>query len=162
MRQPIEQLSDDSRIWVFGISPALDQTRSATLLDAIDGFLAGWAAHGTSIASARAVIEGSFLVIAVDRKSETSGCSIDKMFGIVQALEPRLGAAILDSNRLFYRNAAGAVAATSRADFRRLVASGAITLDTIVFDTMAERLGDVRSTRWERPVRDSWHREIFN
>ncbi|HYM62663.1 MAG TPA: hypothetical protein VEZ11_17395 [Thermoanaerobaculia bacterium] len=162
MHQPIEHLSDDSRIWVFGISPALDETRSAILLDAIDGFLAGWAAHGTSIASARAVIEGSFLVIAVDRQSETSGCSIDKMFGLVQALEPRLGAAILDPNRLFYRDAAGAVAAASRADFRKLATSGAITPDTIVFDTLAERLGEVRSARWEKPVRESWHREIIN
>ena len=37
-----------------------------------------------------------------------------------------------------------------------------LTADTIVFDTLAERLGDVRSGRWERRAGDSWHARLLD
>lgn len=149
-------LNDDSRIWIFGISPSLDAARGAQLLARVDRFLSGWAAHGEPITSDRDLIEGSFLVIAVDRRSETSGCSIDRMFGLLQELERDLHVRILDSDRIFYRGGDGNVHAVTRAEFRD---SG--DPHTMVFDTLAERLDEIRSGRWERPAGDSWHRSLL-
>jgi len=84
-RTDITQLSDESRIWLFGISPALDAAKSRRLLDGVDAFLADWNAHGQPIRAAREIREGSFLVIAVDKQAETSGCSIDRMFGTLRS-----------------------------------------------------------------------------
>ena len=150
-------LSDDSRIWIFGISPALDEARGAQLLARVDRFLSNWAAHGAPITSGRDLIEGSFLVIGVDRRSETSGCSIDRMFGLLQELERDLGVKILDPDRIFYRGADGKVHTTTRGEFRE---SG--DPHTRVFDVLAERLGEVSSGRWERPAKDSWHRQLIS
>jgi len=155
-RIDISQLPDPSRIWIFGISPALDAPKSSHLLVAVDRFLDAWAAHGQPIVSARDLLHGSFLVIAVDQRSETSGCSIDRMFGLLQQLERELGVSILDPNRIFYRGDDGAVHAMSRAHFRE---SG--DPDTVVFDTITERLSAVRSGTWQRPARDSWHRSLL-
>lgn len=155
-RLDISQLGDDSRIWIFGISPALDDAQQKRLLQSVDGFLDQWAAHGDPITSARDLREGSFLLIAIDRQSETSGCSIDRMFGLLQQLERDLRVAILDSNRIFYRAGDGAVHAISRSQFRQ---SG--DPHTHVFDTLAERLGRVRSGDWERRASDSWHRQLL-
>jgi len=149
-------LSDDSRVWIFGISPSLDDARGARLLARIDEFLATWAAHGAPITAARDLLHGSFLVIGVDRRSETSGCSIDRMFGLLQQLERDLGVAILDPDRVFYRGGDGEVHAMSRADFAEKGDP-----HTIVFDILAERLGDIRSGRWERPAKDSWHKALL-
>ena len=33
--------------------------------------------------------------------------------------------------------------------------------DTVVYDTLAERLGDVRGGRWERRAADSWHAKLL-
>jgi len=82
---------DDARIWIFGISPSLDEARGAQLRAQIDRFVGTWAAHGEPITADRDLIEGTFLVIGVDRRSETSGCSIDRMFGLLQELERQLG-----------------------------------------------------------------------
>ena len=152
----IENLPDDARVWVFGISPALDQTKSARFLSRIDTFLAEWAAHGNPITSARDLIEGSFLVISVDHAAETSGCSIDRMFGTLRQLESELGVQILDPNRVFVRHGDGRVGAMTRDEFR-----DAGDAHTVVFDTLAERLGDVRGGRWQRPAAESWHRQLL-
>ncbi|HEY8131235.1 MAG TPA: hypothetical protein VII12_05035 [Thermoanaerobaculia bacterium] len=155
-RIDISQLPDQSRIWIFGISPALDERKSSRLLGAIDGFLDGWAAHNQPIVSARDLLHGSFLIIGVDQRSETSGCSIDRMFGLLQQLERELGVSILDPNRIFYLDADRQVRVVSRSEFTETANPG-----TIVFDTITERLSAVRLGTWQRPARDSWHRSLL-
>ena len=162
MRIPIERLSDDAHIWIFGISPTLSEQQSATVLDAVDGFLENWAAHGAPIAAGSTLVDGSFLVVAADARSERSGCSIDRMFGIMRSLEQHLGASILDGNRIFFRRDDGAISAVPRSEFRARAANGEISLATPVFDTIADRLGDIRSGNWERPASDSWHRDLIS
>ena len=155
MRVPIEQLGNNAHVWIFGISPTLDAQKQAVVLRQVDAFLDDWAAHGTPIRGARDLREGSFLVIAADENREKSGCSIDRMFGTLKQLERELGVQILDSNRIFFRDADG-VRAVPRHEFRT-----AATSDTPVFDVTAEHLGDVRTGAWERPARDSWHRQLL-
>ena len=153
-RVNINDLSNDAATWVFGISPALDDEQSRVLLARVDAFLDQWAAHGAPIAAARELREGSFLIIAARPEDEKSGCSIDRLFGTLRALERELGVTILDANRVFYRN--GGVRTVSRDEFRT-----AATPDTPVFDTTAERLGQIRSGAWERAARDSWHAQLL-
>src|SRR5687768_17679202 len=95
----INQLSNNAHVWIFGVSPSLDEGQQATLLSKVDAFLDQWAAHGNPIRGARDLREGSFLIIAADETSERSGCSIDRMFGTLRQLEQELGVQILDSNR---------------------------------------------------------------
>jgi hypothetical protein len=155
MRVNMDQLSNDAYVWIFGISPALDATQSDALLRHVNAFLENWAAHGTPIPGAAEVREGSFLVVAADEQREKSGCSIDRMFGTLKHLERDLGVAILDANRIFFRDAQG-IRAVGRGDFRN-----AATAETQVFDVTVERLGDVRAGVWEKPASQSWHRQLL-
>ena len=156
-RIDISQLPDESRIWIFGISPALDERKESRVLAAVDPFLDAWVAHGEPIVSARDLLHGSFLLIAVDERSETSGCSIDRMFGLLRQLEHDLSVSILDADRIFVRGSDNAVQAMSRARFRDTAESG-----TIIFDTVAERLSAIRSGKWQRPARESWHGQLIH
>jgi len=155
-RTDINSLSDASRIWLFGISPALDETKRARLLEQVDLFLRDWAAHNVPVTSAREILHDSFLLIAVDQASETSGCSIDRMFGLLRQLERDLGVAILDPRLVFVRHGDGRAGAMTRDEFR-----ASADPHTVVFDTLAERLADVRGGRWERPAADSWHARLL-
>jgi len=150
-RVDITSLDDNAKTWLFGISPSLDEAQGRQLLQQVDHFLDEWAAHGAPVTSARALLENSFLAIAVDERSETSGCSIDRMFGLLRQFENGLGVSILDANRVFVRHADGRVEALSRTDFRDRG-----DLHTIVFDTTAERLSDIRSGHWIRQAQDAW------
>ena len=155
MRVPLEQLSDSAHIWIFGISPALDDEKSRTLLRQVDAFLDDWAAHGVPIRGARELREGAFLILAADENRERSGCSIDRMFGTLRQLERDLGVQILDSNRVFLRDH-GTVRAVPRQEFRK-----AADATTPVFDVTAEELGAVRNGAWERAAGESWHRHLL-
>jgi hypothetical protein len=155
-RTDINNLPDDARIWIFGISPPLDDAQRDAVLETVDPFLDQWAAHNVAITSARTIIDGSFLVIAVDKQSETSGCSIDRMFGLLRQLEQRFSVQILEANRVFVRHGDGHVGALTRAEFRES-ADG----HTIVVDPLVERLGDVRHGAWEKNAEDSWHARLL-
>ena len=158
MRVNIDQLSNDASIWIFGISPSLDDQQGEVLLREVDAFLENWASHGTPIRAARELREGSFLIIAADEQTEKSGCSIDRLFGTLKALEQKFGVQILDSNRVFLREsgAVGAVRAVPRGQFRNAANS-----DTPVFDVTAQTLGEIRTGAWERRAADSWHRQLL-
>ncbi len=156
MRVNIEQLSNDAHVWIFGISPALDEQQQAVLLRSVDSFLDGWAAHGAPIRAARELREESFLIVAADAQSERSGCAIDRMFGTLRALEQQLGVSILDSSRVFFRDHGRGVRAVGRGEFRNAAGS-----DTVVFDTTAEQLGAIREGGWEKVAGDSWHRHLL-
>lgn len=155
-RTEIQNLPDDARTWIFGISPAVDEAGAATLLRQVDAFLDQWAAHGAPITAGRSIVDHTFLVIAVDHASETSGCSIDRMFGLFRQLESELGVKILDADRVFFRHGNGRIDAMSRAEFREKGDK-----HTIVFDTTAERLAEVRDGAWERPAEDSWQGQLL-
>lgn len=152
----MEQLDDHARTWLFGISPALNDEQSQKVLAHVDRFLDEWAAHGALVTSARALLLDSFLAIAVDERSETSGCSIDRLFGLLRELERDLGVSILEANRVFVRHADGSIEALSRADFRDRG-----DLHTIVFDTTAERLADIRSGHWIRKAEEAWPAKLL-
>lgn len=155
MRVDINDLSNAADIWIFGISPSLDQEQSAVLLRHVDAFLDDWAAHGIPIRGARDLREGSFLIIAADEHRERSGCSIDRLFGTLKQLERQFNVQILDSNRVFLRDR-DRVAAVPRHEFGKRADTA-----TRVFDTTAEQLGAVRSGSWERPAGESWHRHLL-
>lgn len=154
-RLDISRLSDDAKLWVFGLSPRLDAAQEHVLLGHVDTFLEGWSAHGTPIPAGREIRDGRFLMIAADETSETSGCSIDRLYGTLRALESHLGVTILDPTRVFLRDGEE-IRHLDRQSF-----ASAATPDTLVFDTTAERLREVRSGAWERKVRDSWHGQLL-
>jgi hypothetical protein len=155
-RTDLQHLPDDSRIWLFGISPQLDEAKSATLRQQVDGFLDAWASHGTPITGAAAVVDHTFLVVGIDKQAEASGCSIDRMYGLLRNLERDLGVRILDADRVFFRHGDGRIDATSRAEF-----AANADKHTIVFDTTAERLGEIRNGDWEKPAESSWHASLL-
>jgi hypothetical protein len=156
-RTEITNLSDDARVWIFGISPALtDASRQDTLLRAVDSFLANWTAHNHPISSARELRDGSFLVIAVEKTAETSGCSIDRLFGTLRQMETEFGVSILDAGRVFFRHGDGRIDAMTRPEFRERG-----DIHTVVFDTTVDTLGRIRTGAWEGPAAKSWHRELL-
>ncbi len=153
----LDRLSDNSTTWVFGITPALDERLAAKVLRSVEAFLDQWTAHNVPVTAGCELRDGRFLIVAAEANSETSGCSIDKLFGLVRSLEGALGLKMLDANQVFFRDADGTVASTTRSDFR-----SAATPETVVFDTTAQKLGELRSGAWERPARDSWHAHLLS
>ena len=152
-----ENLPDSSRTWVFGSDRTLDPSKSEKLLKEVDRFLAQWKAHGAPLTSARDWKYGRFLTIAVDQSTEgASGCSIDGLFRSLKALEPQLGASLVTSGLVFYKDAKGEIQSVDRERFGSLSAHGKISPETRVFDPTVTTLGEWKA-KFENRAKDSWH-----
>jgi hypothetical protein len=158
---PFENLPDASRVWIFGSDRPLTEEGTTTLLAGVEEYLADWKAHGEPLTVASQFRDTRFLVVAVDQSTTgATGCSIDGLFRVLQRLEPQVGASVVGGGRVFYRDATAAVQSASRAEIPALAASGAITKDTVVFDTSITDLGRFRSG-FEQRAKESWVKEML-
>lgn len=157
----IENLPDNSRVWVFGADKDLADSAAALLIGEVDRFLSQWHAHGSPLTAARDWKFGRFLTVAVDQSTAgASGCSIDGLFRSLKSLESKLGASMVTSGLIFYRDQKGAVKSVDRERFIELGADGKIGPTTRVFDSTVTTLGEWRA-RFELDAQDSWHGKLL-
>jgi hypothetical protein len=153
----IEDLPDSSRAWVFGSDHGLDPSAEGLLLREVDRFLSQWHAHGAPLTVGRDWKYGRFLTVAVDQSTAgASGCSIDGLFRALKSLESRLGASLVASGLVFFRDAKGEIQAVDRERFTQLGVDGKIKPNTPVFDPTVTTLGEWRA-RFELDAEKSWH-----
>ena len=156
-----DSLPDESRVWVFGSDRALAGADAERLLGEVDRFLGQWKAHGVPLSCARDWRDEHLLTIGVDNTQESaSGCSIDGLFRVLQAIERPLGARLVAGGRVFYRDGDGHVQCASRDQLVALAASGVITDDTVVFDTGLTTMSAWRA-RFEAPARKTWLKQLL-
>jgi hypothetical protein len=153
-------MPDTARLWIVASPAELTPAIAGNLLERVDAFLEEWNAHGQPVVGARDLRYDRFLMIAADEAATgVSGCSGDALFRVFKGAESDLGISLLDSSRVWFRTANG-IQTDTRAGFRERVKKGEVDAETIVFDNTAATVGDVRAGRWERPVRESWHRRL--
>lgn len=153
---PFDALPDASRVWIFGSDRPLTEEGTTALLKGVDEFLGEWKAHGEPLTTGSQLRDDRFLIVAVDQSTAgASGCSIDGLFRVLQRLEPQVGASLVGGGRVYYRDGRGAVQSASRTEIASLVSSGAITKDTVVFDSTLTDLGAFR-TGFEKRAKESW------
>ena len=160
-RVSFDTLPDNGRLWIFPASRTLSEAESAALLEAVDVFLDGWAAHGVPLQCARELRDAQFLVIGVDEEVEApSGCSIDALVNSLRALGSELGVGLIEHGPVWFRAQEG-VQTVSRAEFRSLASDGAVDASTPVFDTTLTRVSLFRAGGLEQPAAKAWHGKAF-
>ena len=158
---PFESLPDASRIWVFGSDKPVTGPAAQRLLGEADRFLENWTAHGAPLRCARLWRDDRFLVIGVDQSdAHASGCSIDGLFRSLQGLEREIGARLVGGGRVFYRDHSGVAQSADRSELDRLVSSGEVGPNTVVFDPSITDLGEWRA-KFEQPARKSWLKDFL-
>lgn len=156
-----DTLPDSSRVWVYGADRQLESTARDKLLAATDAFLSQWKAHGVDLVSGRDWSEERFLTIGVDQEREgASGCSIDVLFRTFKSMETEIGAKLVTSGLVYFREKAGEIRAVPRDEFSSLGARGEIDGDTEVFDLSVTTLGEWKA-RFKSRAADSWHAALI-
>lgn len=160
--QDFDGFPDESRIWVFGAHRGMDEAETASVLAAVDGFLASWKAHGVPLRAARAWCYGRFLIVCADTGvAAPSGCSIDALARVFGDAEARIGVRFLGNEAVWYRDGDGCIRRATRAGFRSLAGNGKVTPGSVVFDNSITSLAQLRKGRWEGPAADRWHAVFF-
>ena len=156
-----DSLPDEARVWVFGSDRSLDAVAASRLLGVVDTHLAQWAAHGAPLMSARDWRDDRFLTVAVDQRTAgASGCSIDGLFRTLSAIGPAIGASMIGTALVHYRDRSGAIQSVSREAFGERAGHGEITTETPVYDTSVTTLDEWRE-RFASTVGESWHAALL-
>jgi hypothetical protein len=131
------------------------------LLAEVERFLPNWTAHGSPLTVGRDWRYSRFLTIGVDQSTAgASGCSIDGLFRSLKSLEGKLGASMVTSGLVFFRDQSGAVQSADRERFTQLSGEGKVSTEMTAFDPTVTTLGEWRA-RFELPLRDSWHAKLL-
>ena len=158
----LEKLPDTARLWVFGATEPLTPAQRDALDADLTGFVRTWAAHGSSLMAAHAIVLDTFVVVAVDESVHgASGCSIDTMARHLAELETALDVTLLDGARIWYRTGGGDIVSCERSEFRDRSGQGEIDAETRVFDPTIQTLGELRDGSLERPAGESWHARLL-
>ncbi len=159
----LDGFPDNARVWIFGAERELDGVETAALLEAVDEFISGWAAHGARLRAGRAWRYGRFLIVGADVSATApSGCSIDALAHVLKEVEGRLGVRLLGNEAVWYRDEQARIRKASRPEFRALAQSGAVTPESVVFDNSITVLAHLRGGRWEGPAGERWHAAFFD
>jgi hypothetical protein len=162
LTKDFEKLPDNSRVWVYGADKSIDGANAIALLEEVDNYLTDWKAHGMPLTAGRDWRENRFLTIAVDQnQAGASGCSIDGLFRALKSLEQKVGAGIVTSGLIFYRDKQREIQAVSRDDFSEAAARGEVDANTQVFDLSVTTLGEWRA-RFSSRAGDSWHSALLS
>jgi len=94
-----ENISDDSRIWIYASPIFLDNENQTYISKLLSNHLDSWKAHQVPLKAALTILENHFIVIALDENIVgASGCSIDSLQHKIQEIENYLAVSL--TNRL--------------------------------------------------------------
>lgn len=150
------------RIWIYQSNRFLQVEELDRIEHILREFVVQWTAHGNQLAGSFAVRYNLFLMLMVDEeKAMVTGCSIDKSVHLLKKIEQELGISLFDRLQIAYREPSeGVITLTSRDDFARLLKDGEINENTVVFNNMLTSSDEVES-KWEVPLKASWHAKVF-
>jgi hypothetical protein len=148
------------RIWIYQANRVLNIEEAKTLLEKMDKFTEQWTAHGKQLAAQALLKYNQFLIIRVNEGLvKATGCSIDKSTDTLKQVQQELGLDFFDRMQIAYRDSEG-IKTVSRPEFEKLLESGKVDENTIVFNNMVGNSRELESN-WEIPLKDSWHAQVF-
>ncbi len=159
MLVPFNSLPPQSRIWIYQSDKAFTKTQIIEIEDLIIPFIEQWQRHGEDLKASYKIKYNQFIILAVDKQNEVSGCAIDASVHLIKNLEQKLGIVLTDKLQLAYR-VDDAICNLSVADFKTQIATSSISRETIIFNNMVETIGALK-TDWEIPLKQSWLNKFF-
>src|SRR5690554_6377858 len=148
------------RIWIYQANRKLNTEEAETLLTQMDKFTEQWTAHGKQLAAQALLRYNQFLIIRVNEAlAKATGCSIDKSTDTLKQIQQAQGLDFFDRMQIAYRDGED-IKTVSRPAFEKLIESGTIDENTIVFNNMVGDSQDLE-TNWDIPLKNSWHVQLF-
>ncbi len=91
-----DEISDDSRVWIYASEKRLTTNQKHYIIDSISNHIKNWKSHQKPLKSAVKILEDYFIIVALDESyQKASGCSIDTLQSNIQNIEKELDVKIL-------------------------------------------------------------------
>ena len=155
-----DQLPPAARLWVYQANRALSSNEIVAVEAAMQPALANWAAHGQPLLASARVVDGRFLLVAVDEGAGLpSGCSIDSSVHTVQTIGQQLSlnGEPLDfmDRSVTYLAVDNTVQSLPLGSLKAAFANGILASETLVFNTLAKTKAEYLAD-WHVPAAQTW------
>lgn len=160
MEAIVNNMPATARVWIYQGERKFSPQEKEIIDKSAANFVAQWAAHGKDLAATYRIEYDQFLIFMVDETQHAaSGCSIDSSVALIREIEKHLGISMLDRSKVaFLKNEE--VSLKPFNELKRLVESGEITEETLVFDNSIDNLGEWQDN-WLIPAGKSWLKRYF-
>ncbi|TJZ61170.1 ABC transporter ATPase [Sphingobacterium olei] len=149
------------KIWIYQADRILSPDESAQIMERVRPFISSWTAHGSALEGKGYIKHNLFLILEVDEEQAgVTGCSIDKSVHFIKSLEQEFNVNFFDRLKIAYRDEAHAIQLVDRSVFEKLIKSGIVHSQTMVFNNILMHASELESN-WEIPFQDSWHSKVF-
>ncbi len=163
MSEAFNNLSPQSRLWIWVSSRPIAHEEQRDLSTALDSFLATWSSHERPVRGAWDIQDNRVLLIAGEISGgDISGCGIDKSVHLLETVASKHGFEWLPGlDVVFRRTPKSPLESLSRAAFREAAGSGRIGTEAVVVDRTIGTVGELRSGSLESAAAESWARQFF-
>ncbi|RZF59677.1 ABC transporter ATPase [Sphingobacterium corticibacterium] len=151
------------RVWIYQSNRFFLQDEIRKIEQILQEFVAQWTAHGNQLAGSFEIRYDLFIVLMVDEeKAMVTGCSIDKSVHLLKKIEQALEVSLFDRLQIAFRRSANEpIQVVPQNVFRSLLAKDEVNSDTVVvFNNMVTSAEEL-ATKWEVPMKASWHSKVF-
>ena len=144
-----ENISDDSRIWIYASPIYLDNENQAYISKLLSNHIDTWQAHQVSLTAALTILENHFIVVALDENiASASGCSIDSLQHKIQEIENYLAVSLTNRLNVFCKvdDKIKCVPSKELSKFANK--------ETLFYDLTIQKKSDLSS--YLKPIKEGW------
>ena len=153
------QLSPESKAWVYQSSRLFTDAEAIVITDKIKGFVNQWTAHKMEVTGEGILLYNRFIILLADETHVgVSGCSVDASVHFIRNIGQDFKTNFFDRWLIAYKQH-DEVHTAPRAEFEKLVESGEVNDETIVFNNLVQTKAELEST-WQVPFKDSWLKNL--
>jgi hypothetical protein len=154
-------MNTNHSVWVYQINRKLNAQEEALILAKLQDFAQNWTAHQSPLPANVLIKYHQFIILTADESSvKASGCAIDSATHAMQDIEKEFNLNLFD-RQLFTYKIAAEVFTLNATEFQLALDQGIINEDTLVFNNLVRNTEDL-AKQWEVPLKNSWHRNLFN
>lgn len=158
----LNHLPDHARVWLYQSKRWIKPHEAEEIKSKANAFIRDWSAHGKALNAGFEVIDNCFLVLSVDEQvAMATGCSIDKSVSLFHEIDQEYQLELFDRFNVAFVNKEGNKSLSNLNDLAKLQANQEVSGDSLVFDNLVNKLGDLR-TNWIKPFKDSWHQRFLD
>lgn len=155
-----DELPNSARIWIFQSKRPLQFEEIESISANMMRFVDAWSAHNNPLKASFTIKYSRFIIVALDEASyQATGCSIDKLTHVIQALEKELALSLLDRMEIAYKMD-GLVQSMPMNAFKNELEQGELDANTIVFNNLVQTKDEL-ANKWEVKVKESWHQQML-
>ena len=144
-----DQISDESRVWIYASNKLLTTDQQNYILESISNHIKTWQSHQQPLKAAVTVLEEYFIIVSLDESyTRASGCAIDTLQNKIQRIEKELSVSLLDRLNIFISTKNGIK------PIPLLKLNTFVDQNTLFYDLTINYKKDIQT--YLKPIKDGW------